>query len=60
MSPLAERKKYVKKWLRQRYAKLIAMPKWSEEELEELGDGLNQYITASIEWRDWIKARLAW
>jgi hypothetical protein len=57
---LADRKAYVKQRLRSKYAKLLAMPDWTEEELAEVGPGLREYIHQGIETRKLIEQRLRW
>ena len=56
----SERKAFVKRWLRQRYAKYLRIPPWTESELAPLGDQLRGYILASIERQRQIRARISW
>ena len=55
-----ERKNLVKKKLAKRYKKLLRMPNWTREELEEMGPGLAKYIQHCVEEKRWIRARIAY
>lgn len=55
---LAARKSYLKKTLRQRYGRLIAAPRWEEEELEELGPSLRASVQAQQAQADRVIQRL--
>jgi len=57
---LRERKNYLKIRLLQKYHKLLAIPKWEDNEIEELGYTLRTHIEASIRAKEYIKKRLAW
>jgi len=57
---LAERKAFLKKKLRKRYARLLEIPQWEEGELDELGRNLNDYIRNSIKKKRLIRFRIAW
>lgn len=57
---LMRRKRYVKRRLRYRYKRLLAMPSWSDSELATLGERMRQHVLASLAHRDRILERLAW
>lgn len=57
---LTERKAYLKRKLRKRYARLLDMPRWEDEEVGELGCNLNQYIKMSINKKRLVRFRLEW
>jgi hypothetical protein len=58
---VVERKAWIKKKLRRRYARLLAMPEWSEEELQAVPEGfLKQHLLAKLVQKKWIIARLRW
>ena len=56
---LVERRQFVKKKLIKRYRKILALPKWSEDELGELGYVLRQHIELHAKIQEYIKARIA-
>jgi hypothetical protein len=57
---LADRKKAIKKILRKRYAKILAMPEWYDDELEALSPKLQEWVRASIAVKEAVKERLEW
>ena len=57
---LTDRKQYLKQKLRKRYAKLLGIPKWEDEEMENLGYNLSSYIKMSIKKKRLIRFRLDW
>jgi len=57
---LHERKQALKEGLRKRYRKELAMPDWSDEELEEFGSHLREYIEQSIKLKYLVIERLRW
>ena len=57
---LTARKAYLKKKLKQRYKKVLKMPKWTEEELNQMGKNLRSSIIASMNEKELIKKRIAW
>ena len=54
------RRASIKVKLRKRYAKLLQMPSWTEDELDGLGRGLQDMVRSGADLKDWIKRRLAW
>ena len=57
---LAERKTFVKMRLRQRYAKLLAMPSWSEEELDSIEKHLRSHIVNALREKKIVQERISW
>lgn len=57
---MAERKEAAKDGIKKRYRSLLDAPRWTDAEIAELGDGLGQYVSATMEWKDWLASRLAW
>lgn len=57
---IREKRAYIHDRYRQKYAKLLEAPAWSEEELEELGTFLRGYVRGSGEGRRLLLARLRW
>lgn len=57
---LADRKARLKARLRKRYARALAMPDWTPEELAALGPRLRAHIEAGLGLRDYVRRRLAW
>lgn len=55
-----ERKRWVKNWLRRRYAKYLKMPQWTEDELRELGYSLRQNVQDHIDAKQTLLMRLRW
>ena len=56
---LVERRNFVKAKLRKRYRKILAIPKWEESELEELGYVLRQHVELYARIKEWIKLRIS-
>ena len=57
---LPARVKYLKGRLRKRYAKILRMPRWTEEELRELGPELQRYVRMCTLARQAIQERVSW
>jgi hypothetical protein len=57
---LAERKMFVKMRLRQKYAKLLSMPNWTEDELSVIGAHLRGYIVRALREKEIVKVRVSW
>lgn len=57
---LTERKRYVKKWIVRRYARLLGMPDWEPEELLDLGPNLSTYVCSGVFRKRVIERRLKW
>jgi len=54
------RKDYLKEKLRIRYKKILTLPEWTEEELEEMEYNLRLHIEQGRRLKEIIKERLAW
>ncbi len=57
---LTERKRELKRRLKKRHKKLLKMPSWKEEEIDQLDPVLRQTIRASCEQKRILKMRLGW
>lgn len=57
---LPERKRFVKAWLRRRYARVLATPPWTDSELKEIGYTLRTMILSRALMAEIIRARIAW
>lgn len=57
---LGERKRYIKKWLKRRYKKVLATPDWSDQELAGLAPHMRDYVVNSIAVRDVVRQRIEW
>ena len=57
---LAERRRTVKRYLREKYNTVLNSPEWTETQLAELGPSLRLYIEGSQQLRQFICQRLAW
>ena len=57
---LADRKRFVKDWLRRRHAALLRVPDWTEAELADLGPQMERYVRTGVRHRDIVRSRLAW
>ena len=55
---LDERKQYLKRRMRQRYAKILRVPDWTDRELSQLGERLQQSVIGAVVKRDIILRRL--
>ena len=56
----AQRKSFIKKYLRIRYARYLKMPLWSKSELMEMGENLRSDIVVSLLIKDIVNERLHW
>ena len=57
---VAGKRRYIKRTLAKRNAKVLALRDWDQDELEELGWTLRTTIISGMHKRDQIKRRLAW
>jgi hypothetical protein len=57
---LSDRRVAVKSYLKRKYARLLEMPAWDEEELSELGYGLQKFVRNRIRLKNEIEERLRW
>jgi 5-methylcytosine-specific restriction endonuclease McrA len=57
---LQQRKAFLKSKLRKRYKKVLKLPTWTAEEIEELGPTLKKSLLASLAEKERLKRRLAW
>lgn len=55
---LEQRKQYLKRRMRQRYAKILRVPDWTDRELSQLGPRLQQAVIGAVVKRDVILRRL--
>ena len=55
-----EKRRYIHDRMRDRYASVLRMPQWTDEDKAELGPGLRQYVDASQELASLVRARLRW
>ncbi len=57
---LADRKRFIKRVLRKRYARFVRMPPWSDEQLAELGHTLRTSVLSAVLTAEIVHRRLAW
>ena len=57
---VTERKRFVKKRLRTRYAKFLKQTSWTDEEIAVLGYNLRTLIETGVSIGEFIRRRLAW
>ena len=57
---LVERKQFVKEKLKKKYRKVIELPKWDDDELNEMGYFLRQYIENAARLKEFIVQRINW
>lgn len=57
---ITDRRAYVKASLRRRYARMLRIPNWTQDQLAELGDDLRRMIERNLLVRDEIRQRLRW
>lgn len=55
-----ERKDYIKRWLEERYARVLAIPGWTDEEIKAVGPNLQTEVMAGLALRDLTRRRLRW
>lgn len=54
----AAKRQHIRKRLRRKYAKVFAMPEWTDDELAALGPRMRQYVQDSADAREWLHQRL--
>jgi len=57
---LEDRKTYLKLKLIKRYRRILELPTWDENEIDELGYNLQVYVRSSIKFKEYISQRIAW
>lgn len=57
---LGGQRRFIAARLSERYDRLLQIPRWYAEEIEELGYNLRQTVTAGLDRRQWLERRLAW
>lgn len=53
-----ERKRYMKRWIVRRYARILGMPEWAPEELLDLGPNLATHVCSGVYKKQVIERRL--
>jgi hypothetical protein len=57
---IGAKRRYIQDRLRYKYRRHLECPRWSTEEVEELGWSLKTAILSAMAIRQWIEERLAW
>jgi hypothetical protein len=57
---LVERKQFIKEKLRKKYRKIVGLPRWDDDELNEMGYVLRSYIENTAKLKEFILQRIAW
>jgi hypothetical protein len=57
---LQDRRDFVKNKLRKRYRRVLELPTWRDDEIEELGYNLQVFVRSSAKWREFVKQRIAY
>jgi hypothetical protein len=57
---LRQRKSYIAEYLRSKYRSIRAIKEWEDEEIDELGDGLRNFISSNSDFRRFIERRISW
>jgi hypothetical protein len=57
---LAEKREHIQARLREKYWKVLYMPKWDDDEIEELDGRLRQSIAAAEAQRRIVATRISW
>ena len=57
---VSARRRELHKILKRRYAKYLEMPNWTEEEIEELGPGMQESVREGLVVKALTQARIAW
>lgn len=55
-----ERKAWVKQFLKRKYRRVLSLPDWTGEEIEELGRGLQDHVKATSALKKLTQGRLGW
>ena len=55
---IGERASYLYTTYIKKYKKLISMPKWDEDDIEELNNTLKKYVTASLKEKEKVEIRI--
>jgi hypothetical protein len=55
-----ERKRWLKRWLANRYRKVLRMPEWTDSELAKLGPGMQRHVIAMAAKKERTLRRLTW
>jgi hypothetical protein len=55
---LTERRRFIAKWLRRRYRKVLASDPWSDQEISQLGPGLQRFVLHHAAIRDLVVERV--
>lgn len=59
-STLSKRKQHIKKRLRERYRKLLAIPEWGTADLGRLGRVMQEYVILGLRQQELLQERLCW
>lgn len=59
-STIRDRREQVRKHLRKKYRRFLAIPNWDEDELAELAPSFAQEVRSSVSFANHIRARLRW
>ena len=57
---IRERRDHVRKHLRKKYRRFLAIPNWDEDELAELSPSFAQEVRASVSFANHVRTRLRW
>lgn len=57
---IEEKREFIKRELRKKYAFLFRVPEWDEEEIAELGIGMRSWVLSARRAKEWIVNRLTW
>lgn len=55
-----EKRRFIQNRLREKYSKYLAVPRWSQEELDELGRGLYDYVKRGQDFTEGARLRIMW
>lgn len=57
---IAAKRRYIHEKLRKRYKKLLALPTWHKDEIDELSHSLADHVRSGMVRKAWLEERLKW
>lgn len=60
LKTVSDRRRHVLRYLRQKYAKFVRMPEWTEEELGTLDPNMADDVRRHARHSRWVKSRIAY
>jgi len=57
---VAKKRRFIQVKIRIKYKHLLALPRWEQQEIDELGPGLKTSLLSALARKQWIEERLTW